>query len=147
MADPWIRETGTAADLWPEAVARSPREAAFVVRADGVWRDVGWTEANTSVDELAAGFGALGVRRGDRVALLARTGLEWILVDHALIALGAVVVPIYPTSGFADVAHVLNDSGARMLACDSPAQTRRCLLYTSPSPRDLNPNLGCRLMV
>ena len=59
-----------------------------------------WAEADTAVQELAHGFLALGVRRGERVAILCGTRVEWSLLDFALASIGAVSVPIYPSSPF-----------------------------------------------
>ena len=86
------------------------------------WRSVSWQEAGQRVEELAAGFLALGVRPGDPVAILGRTRLEWTLADFALISIGAVVVPIYQAATPAERAHVLAHSGARMLVCEDPAE-------------------------
>lgn len=65
-----------------------------------------------SVDELAAGFLSLGVGKGERVAMLARTRVEWTLCAWALISIGAPVVPVYPTSSALECAYILGNSGA-----------------------------------
>ena len=51
-----------------------------------------WSEAAERVDSLAHGLLARGVKKGDRVAVLSRTRLEWILLDWAVMSIGAVVV-------------------------------------------------------
>ena len=112
----------TVAGLWAAAVAERRGGAPFLVQADGRWDEVGWEEAGRSVDELAAGFLSLGIGRGDRVALLGRTRLEWALCDWALISIGAQVVPIYPTSSPLECAYILGNSGARFLVCEDAAQ-------------------------
>jgi long-chain acyl-CoA synthetase len=91
----------------------------------GGWRPVGWDEAARRVEELAAGFLALGLRPGDRAAILGRSRLEWSLVDFAMIAIGAVVVPVYAAATPADRAHVLSHSGTRLLVCESAAERER----------------------
>ena len=77
------------------------------------------------VDELAFGFLALGVRKGDRVAVLSRTRLEWTLCDFALASLGAVVVPIYLQSSAADTEHIVSHSRARAVITEGADETRR----------------------
>lgn len=109
---------GTLATLWSRAVAARATTPSMVVQDGSGWREVGWEEADEQVGRLAAGLHALGVARSDRVALLLRTGMEWVVSDHALLALGAVVVPIYPTSSIGDAVHILNDSGARILIAE-----------------------------
>jgi long-chain acyl-CoA synthetase len=51
-----------------------------------------------------------GVKRGDAVALMATAREEWTVVDFAVVSIGAVTVPVYPTATVAQVAHVLSDS-------------------------------------
>ena len=58
-------------------------------------------EVDLRARALASALAERGVRAGDRVAILGRTSLEWALLDCALLALGAVVVPVYPTSSAA----------------------------------------------
>ena len=111
--------------LWSRAVAEPPGDVAFMVEEAGRWRSVGWQEAGRRVEELAAGFLVLGVRPGDRVAILGRTRLEWTLADFALISTGAIVVPVYPAATPADRAHVLSHSATRMLVCEDVAERER----------------------
>ncbi|HVA30583.1 MAG TPA: long-chain fatty acid--CoA ligase [Gaiellaceae bacterium] len=112
----------TVADLWSSAVARPPAAPAYLTQAaDRTWAERSWDEAAREVDELAAGFVALGIRAPDRVAIIARTRLEWALCDWALIAIGALVVPIYPTSSAIECAYILGNSGARFLVCEDDA--------------------------
>ncbi len=115
----------TICGLWRRSVAKPPPGPAFLVQDSGAWHEVGWPEAALAVDELAAGFHALGLRKGDRVAILARTRLEWTYVDYALLSLGAISVPIYPTSSPADCAYILADSAARAIVCEDTAQVAR----------------------
>jgi len=112
----------TAAALWAQALAEPPETPAFLARERGEWREIGWAEAARSVDELAAGFLALGVGRGERVAILSRTRLEWALCDWGLIAIGALCVPLYPTSSALECAYILGNSGARIVVCEDAEQ-------------------------
>ncbi len=112
----------TVAALWQAAAAAGRDGSAYLVDEGGAWREVSWAEAASRVEELAHGFAALGVSRGDRFALLSRTRLEWALVDFALCALGVVVVPIYPTSSANEVAYILENSGARGIVVEDEAR-------------------------
>jgi long-chain acyl-CoA synthetase len=112
----------TLAVLWSRRVAEAPATPAFLAHGHDGWRAIGWQEAGRSVEEVAAGFLALGVGRGDRVAILSRTRLEWTLCDWALIAIGALPVPLYPTSSALECAYVLGNSGARILVCEDAEQ-------------------------
>lgn len=78
------------------------------------WLELNWTEYRQLVDSLAAGLQAQGVRKGDRIAILANTRLEWAALDLAIMGLGAITVPIYPSSTVEDVGFILHDSQAKI---------------------------------
>jgi long-chain acyl-CoA synthetase len=111
----------TIVDLWQSAGGDADA-AAFLVKTEGEWREVSWRSAREQVDELAAGFLALGLTRGERVAIVSKTRLEWTLCDYALASVGAIVVPIYQTSSPEECAYIVADSGARALVCDDGKQ-------------------------
>lgn len=82
----------------------------------GAWRDHSWTDVANRVMRLRTGLTRVGVGHGDRVAILSENSPEWVIVDQAVLGLGAVVVPIYTTSGADEMRHLINDSGARLIA-------------------------------
>ncbi|MBV8064199.1 MAG: long-chain fatty acid--CoA ligase [Actinobacteria bacterium] len=103
-------EKRTAPALWRHILdAGHPRPAYLEEQPDG-WREVSWDEAGRRVDALARALLARGVRRGDAVAVLARTRLEWILLDWAIMSIGAVVVGLYPTNTSAECEYILAHS-------------------------------------
>ena len=88
----------TIANLWRDAVAAAHPDPAYLHEVDGEWLEVTWAESARAVGELANGLLALGVRKGDAFALLARTNLEWAWFDFALALVGAIGAPIYANS-------------------------------------------------
>jgi long-chain acyl-CoA synthetase len=106
------RSTGTRtiAELWRRSEPRTG--TAYMVETDGEWRDVSWEEARRTVDELANGLLSLGVGKGDAFGILARTTLEWVLLDFALGSIGAIGVGIYPSLPAKDCAYLLEHSDA-----------------------------------
>ncbi|MEV0303066.1 AMP-dependent synthetase/ligase [Streptomyces prasinus] len=78
--------------------------------ADGRWQDVTSAGFRDEVLALAKGLLADGVRFGDRVAIMSRTRYEWTLFDFALWAVGAQVVPVYPTSSAEQCGWILHDA-------------------------------------
>jgi long-chain acyl-CoA synthetase len=98
--------------LWRYAVAQHFAAPAYLEeQADG-WHEVSWPAAEEHVDVLAHALVARGVRRGDTVAVLGRTRLEWALLDWAIMSIGAVVVGLYPTNSAKECAYILAHSGA-----------------------------------
>jgi long-chain acyl-CoA synthetase len=92
--------------LWRDALQQQRSIPAYLVETDQGWREVSWAEAATAVEELANGLLALGVRKGDAFAVMARTTLEWALFDFALAHVGGITAPIYATSSPKDAAYI-----------------------------------------
>ena len=74
------------------------------------------------MEALALALRALGVGRGDRIALLAENRYEWPLADLGALGLGAVTVPIYPTSTPQQIRYVLENSEAKLAFVSTAAQ-------------------------
>lgn len=77
----------------------------------GEWIDTDVTAFRAHMDACAAGFYNLGIRKGDRVALHSENSTEWLIVDQALLSLGAVSVPIYTTQPAGQILHIVRDAG------------------------------------
>jgi long-chain acyl-CoA synthetase len=98
--------------LWQNALAEERAGPAYLVEEDDGWREVSWPEVALAVDELAHGLLALGIGKGDAFGMLARTRLEWSLLDFALAQVGAVAAPIYPSVTSAECCYILEHSKA-----------------------------------
>ncbi|HEY8474228.1 MAG TPA: AMP-dependent synthetase/ligase [Natronosporangium sp.] len=98
-------------DMFDNA-ARRPDHPGFARNTGTGWRPVSCAEFADQVTRLAAGLLAEGIQPGDRIALMSSTSYEWALCDFAIMAVGAVTVPIYETSSPAQVEWILSDSGA-----------------------------------
>ena len=83
--------------LFLDAVATWHKPAQFLRRGEHGWEAISADRALADVETLGLGLRHLGLRAGDRVALLSENRYEWALADLALVGLGAVTVPVYPT--------------------------------------------------
>ncbi len=102
----------TIADLWHRGAARGDAIPAYLVKEDAGWREVSWRDAADRVDALANGLLALGIRKGDTLAILGSTRLEWALFDFAAACIGAVTAAIYANSSPKDCHYILEHSEA-----------------------------------
>src|SRR5919206_1876047 len=84
-------------------------------RTGGAWQHISSAEMRQRMRAIALGLFDLGIRKGDRVALLSENRPEWSLTDLAILSLGAVNVPIYTTQAVEQVRYILEDSRARAL--------------------------------
>ena len=76
---------------------------------------------------LAAALFGRGIAKGDRIALISETRREWTIADLAILAAGAVTVPVFPTLTADEVGYILENSGARLVFAEDAAQTRKVL--------------------
>ena len=90
----------TLADLLPRAVEKHADKVAqkYKDQATGEWVDVSYPEVGEIVKEVSLGLQALGIERGDKVAILSNTRPEWSYSDFAILGAGGTVVPIYQTN-------------------------------------------------
>ncbi|HIW99299.1 MAG TPA: AMP-dependent synthetase/ligase [Candidatus Nesterenkonia stercoripullorum] len=99
---------------------RSPHQRVYAVRnGSGGWIDVTISAFVDQVRRVARGLMGLGVKPGERVAVMAQTGYPWAVVDQAVWFAGGVSVPIYETSSVQQAVHVLRDSGATLALAGS----------------------------
>lgn len=92
-----------------------PQKTAFRYKLSGEYRDFSWQRSLLEIKELTQGLSALGVARGDRVAILSRNRPEWIYSDLALMTLGAISVPLYVNSPQEPLEYIMWDAGIRLV--------------------------------
>ena len=107
-------------------IARSANAEAYrYPRAEGGWQSVTWSAAGEGIMRQAAGFVALGVDPGDRVAIMSGTRYEWVLADLAVMCAGAATTSMYPSAPAADVAYVLTDSQSHVVVAEDRGQAAK----------------------
>jgi len=103
---------GTLNQLFFEAVSKYNRPDALQVKRGGAYQPISHSQVAERVRRAARGLSSLGVRRGDRVAILSENRPEWAIADFACLTIGITDVPIYPTLPGDQIAYMLKDSGA-----------------------------------
>ena len=98
-------------DLLDRQLADFPQEVCIATKENGTWRSYTTADLIDTAERLALGLMALGIKPGDKVAIASGNRSEWCIVDQALLRIGAINVPIYPTSSAEDYAYVLQHAG------------------------------------
>jgi long-chain acyl-CoA synthetase len=115
----------TIADLPFHVVGRFPKPMALGrCRGDEILQ-ISSKEMFERIRDLSLGLRAVGVSRGDRVAIVSESRPEWLLSDLAVLTAGAVTVPIYPTLSAAQARYILADSGARLAIVSTRLQLEK----------------------
>ncbi|MCL4281075.1 MAG: long-chain fatty acid--CoA ligase [Flavobacteriales bacterium] len=101
-------------DLLDKQLAEFPQQTCISTKENGAWRSYSTAETVETAEKLAMGLMALGIHPGDKVAIGSGNRSEWCIVDQALLRMGVINVPIYPTSSIEDYAYVLNHAEVRV---------------------------------
>ncbi len=115
--------------------ARARGDGPFLsAKHDGAWRAITWREAADRVCLMAEALRGLGLKDGDRVALVSENRPEWCLADLAIMAAGLVTVPTYITNTERDHLHILENSGARAIIVSNAKLARPLLAAALRAP-------------
>lgn len=98
-----------------ESFRRHNKPHALAYKTGDAWNYLSGTDAIERIKRIAHGLAALGVKAGDRIAIISENRPEWSLTDLAILSLRAVNVPIYTTQAVEQIRYILEDSGAKML--------------------------------
>lgn len=107
-----------------ERALHDPDRPVAAYREGDRFVDVTAGELYERVRRLAKGLIGFGVRPGDRVVLMSRTRLEWLLIDYAILAAGGVTVPVYETSSAEQLQWIVTDSEAVLVVVETPDMAR-----------------------
>src|SRR5580765_775559 len=133
--------SNTLIGIFLDTVERLHKPVQFIRREAGRWENVPADEALADVESLALGLRAQGVGPGDRVAILSENRYEWPVADLAILGLGAISVPIYPTLTAQQVRYMLENSEAKLAIVSTPAQLEKlhAIADSLPNLRTLVP--------
>lgn len=98
-----------------ESFRRNNKPDALAYKLGDTWNRISGLEAIARIKRIALGLSSLGVKAGDRIAIISENRPEWSLVDLAILSLRAVNVPIYTTQAVEQVRFILENSGAKVL--------------------------------
>src|SRR4051812_45925457 len=116
---------GTLNQLFFDAVSRYNRPDALQYKKDGVYKPISHATMADRVRHAARGLASLGIRRGDRVAILSENRPEWAIADFACLTAGLTDVPIYPTLPSDQIAYILKDSSAVAIFVSNSTQAEK----------------------
>lgn len=121
-----MQEPRTLNDIF-KVTSSIDRPAIMKHKKDGQWVDITVPEFRDTVRHLSMALHEMGVKPGDRVAIISENRPEWTIGDFAILAASAVSVPIYPTLLGWQVEYILNDAGANVVICSNEEQLQKIL--------------------
>jgi long-chain acyl-CoA synthetase len=91
-------------------------------KVDKKYRNISYTEYRRNVERFALGLASMGIVKGDRVAIISENRPEWVIADMAIVCLGAINVPIYPTLTPKQIEFIFNDAGVKLAIASNSLQ-------------------------
>ena len=127
-------DDATLADLPFRALDLFPKPDAVCRCEEGGFRRWSSREFFEHVRALSLGLSTLGLRPGDRVAIVSESRPEWVIADLAVLSAGAVTVPVYPTLSAPQLWFILAESEARFAVVSNAAQVAKVMEVTPGEP-------------
>ena len=130
-----LAKINSVAQLFQQRVAQDGARTAARRKRGGTWHDVSWTQLAQEAEDEAWGLVALGVQRGEMVATIASTRVEWTVCDVAIALCGAVTVPIYQSNTPEECQFILANSGAVLVFAEDQKQLAKLKQEQARLPR------------
>src|SRR5512139_607593 len=118
---------GTLCGLFQARVAATPNQVAYrqFDEARNTWASFSWAQVAAEVARWQAALVKEGLAPGDRVAVMLRNRVEWVIFDQAALALGLVTVPLYPDDRPDNTAYILDHADAKLLLVEGRLQLKK----------------------
>ncbi len=97
------------------------------VKVDKEYTGISYEKFKEETESLAFGLAALGVKKNDKIAIIAENRPEWVYSDMAILGLGAVDVPLYPSLTADSIEFILNNSEAKGIIVSNKFQLNKIL--------------------
>ncbi|HWV41868.1 long-chain fatty acid--CoA ligase [Pseudorhodoplanes sp.] len=127
----------TAPGLIAEHARQKPDDVAYRAKTLGLYRERTWRDHAAAVGRCARALQALGLQKGDRIAIMGDACEEWVVCDMAAQATGAIVYGIYPTASVSEVEFLMKDGGAKIFVAEDQEYVDKILQIADRLP-DLN---------
>jgi long-chain acyl-CoA synthetase len=126
-------------DTFPRLLVRNARtmgdKVALREKEFGIWQSFTWQEYHDAVRDLSLGFVALGLGRGDRIAIIGDNRPEWVWSEIAAQAAGAASIGLYQDSNVSEVAYVIDHCDASIVVAEDQEQVDKILEMLEQLPK------------
>ena len=109
-----------------ESFRRNNKPDALSYRTKQAWERLSGEKVIEKIKRLALGLSEMGVKKGDKVAIISENRPEWSITDLAVLSLGGVIVPIYTTQAVEQIRYILEDSDSKMLFVSGKKLWKHC---------------------
>ena len=121
------KECTTVPQLFWHRVALWSENTALRAKKYGIWQEISWREYGQKARYVALGLIALGLEKGDRVAIICENRSEWLFCDMGILSAGGVTVGIYTTDTTNQVEYLINNCSAKFFIAEDEEQLDKIL--------------------
>ncbi len=122
------------AHMFHEQVKRLGTLPLYKTKKDGAYRALSYAEVGEIVTHLALGLASLGAKKDDKISIISSTREEWAMSDLAILTLGAVTVPVYPTLPAKQAEYILQNSDTQFIFISDKEQLDKVLSVVGRCP-------------
>ncbi len=119
----------TLPQIFYNTAERFPSKTAFQYKEEGIYYSLSYQEAKDIIEGFAKGLQSLGVKKGDKIALLSENRPEWAFTDLGSMRAGAVLVPFHTTLNPKAIRNLLNHSEAKILVVSNSELLNKVLIF------------------
>jgi long-chain acyl-CoA synthetase len=120
--------------LFRHRVAELGERVAMREKEFGIWKPISWAEYGRRARWIGLGLVALGLERGDVVAILSENNKEWIFTDVGTICVGGVSCGVYPTDSAKQLEYIVTNSAVKFLFVENEEQLDKYLAIRERVP-------------
>jgi len=124
-------------DFYDYQLENYPQEVALAGKENGKWKTYSTKDVINLANQLSAGLLAQGIEPGDKVSIIANNRPEWVITDLAILQIGAINVPVYPTISDKEFAFIFNDAEVKMVFVSDEE-----LLEKAKQAKEQSPSVG-----
>lgn len=115
-------------------VQKQPDRIAMRMKDYGIWHDITWTQYHENVKKVAMGLHALGIKRGDHVAIVGENKPQWLFSAMGVMSLGGIFVGVYTTNPVTECEYVVGHSESVVFFCEDEEQFDKALVFRERTP-------------
>ncbi|MBU2497465.1 MAG: AMP-binding protein, partial [Proteobacteria bacterium] len=120
--------------IFLETVRKYQDRVAMRKKEYGLWHDISWNEYFELVRSVTCALISLGLKKGDRVAIIGENCPEWVTIDMGIQCAGGVAVGIYSTNAWQQVEYVIQNSEALFFFVENEEQLDKWLNFRENTP-------------
>jgi long-chain acyl-CoA synthetase len=114
-------------ELLTEEYSKTIKHPLLKYKVDKQWVDVTYSQFKEEVETFGTGLASIGIKRGDKIAIISENRPEWVYSDMAILSIGAIDVPIYPSLTSNTIEFILNNSDAIAVIVSNKLQLNKIL--------------------